>query len=76
MVASVFQLVCLVAKAIIVLLLFLPFKSDNKYSAVTFDKFGTFVLGAPEFVMPNGIDEKTENTALYQPYIDAIIKSV
>ena len=29
----------------------LPFSSDNKYSAVSFEKLGTFVLGAPEFVL-------------------------
>jgi len=29
----------------------IPFSSQRKYSAVTFDKFGTYVLGAPEFVL-------------------------
>lgn len=29
----------------------IPFSSQRKYSAVTFDKYGTFVLGAPEFVL-------------------------
>lgn len=29
----------------------IPFSSQRKYSAVTFEKYGTFVLGAPEFVM-------------------------
>lgn len=29
----------------------IPFSSARKFSAVTFDKFGTFVLGAPEFVI-------------------------
>lgn len=29
----------------------IPFSSQRKYQAVTFDKFGTFVLGAPEFVL-------------------------
>ena len=28
----------------------IPFSSQRKYQAVTFDKFGTFILGAPEFV--------------------------
>ena len=28
----------------------IPFSSTRKYSAVQFDKYGTFVLGAPEFV--------------------------
>ena len=30
---------------------FIPFSSARKYSAVEFEKYGTFVLGAPEFVM-------------------------
>ncbi len=29
----------------------MPFNSQRKYSAVTFDKIGTFVMGAPEFVL-------------------------
>ena len=29
----------------------IPFSSQRKYSAVTFDKVGTFVMGAPEFVL-------------------------
>lgn len=29
----------------------IPFSSSRKYQAVTFDKFGTFILGAPEFVL-------------------------
>ena len=44
----------------------LPFKSENKYSAVTFDKLGTFVLGAPEFVLKNEyerIEEEVNNYA-------------
>ena len=38
-----------------------PFSSSRKLSAVTFEDAGTYIMGAPEFVMPNGIDEKTEN---------------
>ena len=44
----------------------LPFKSENKYSAVTFDKLGTFVLGAPEFVLKadfEKIEEEVNNYA-------------
>ena len=44
----------------------LPFKSDNKYSAVVFKDLGTFVIGAPEFILKanyeryeNIIKEKT-----------------
>ena len=29
----------------------IPFSSSRKYQAVTFDKYGTFILGAPEFVL-------------------------
>ena len=35
----------------------LPFSSKRKFSAVTFKNEGTFLLGAPEYVMPAG-DEK------------------
>lgn len=31
-----------------------PFTSENKYSAVTFEDKGTFIIGAPEFVLRNG----------------------
>ena len=31
----------------------IPFSSSRKYSAVEFEKYGTFVLGAPEFVLLN-----------------------
>ncbi len=33
----------------------IPFSSQRKYSAVVFENVGTFYLGAPEFVYPNGI---------------------
>lgn len=42
-----------------------PFTSDNKYSAVTFDKYGTFVLGAPEFVMKSGYEKIEEQVNEY-----------
>ncbi len=29
----------------------IPFSSSRKFQAVTFDKYGTFALGAPEFVL-------------------------
>lgn len=29
----------------------IPFSSQRKYQAVTFDRYGTFILGAPEFVL-------------------------
>lgn len=29
----------------------IPFSSSRKYSAVTFEKYGTFMLGAPEFIL-------------------------
>ena len=31
----------------------LPFSSERKYSAVTFAGFGTYALGAPEFIIPD-----------------------
>ena len=37
----------------------MPFSSARKCSAVSFPKLGTFVLGAPEFVMPD-LNEKIE----------------
>ena len=36
----------------------IPFSSSRKLSAVTFDTYGTYIMGAPEFVMPNIQDEK------------------
>lgn len=36
----------------------IPFSSSRKLSAVTFDTYGTFIMGAPEFVSPNMKDEK------------------
>ncbi len=36
----------------------IPFSSTRKLSAVTFDGSGTFIMGAPEFVMPKLKDEK------------------
>ena len=34
----------------------IPFSSARKYSAVVFEGVGTFYLGAPEYVFPNGIE--------------------
>lgn len=39
----------------------LPFSSSRKLSAVSFEGHGTYILGAPEFVMPELSDEKTLN---------------
>ena len=36
----------------------LPFSSSRKLSAVTFSGAGTYILGAPEFVLPNMKEEK------------------
>lgn len=36
----------------------IPFSSSRKLSAVTFDGSGTYIMGAPEFVIPNMKDEK------------------
>ena len=34
----------------------IPFKSENKWSGVTLDGLGTYVIGAPEVIMKNKID--------------------
>ena len=34
----------------------IPFSSSRKYSAVQFEKFGTFVLGAPEYVVKDNYE--------------------
>ncbi len=39
----------------------LPFSSSRKLSAVSFENSGTFIMGAPEFVMPNSTDLKINN---------------
>lgn len=39
----------------------LPFSSSRKLSAVTFEGAGTFIMGAPEFVIPNNPDQKLNN---------------
>ncbi len=38
-----------------------PFSSSRKLSAVTFENAGTYIMGAPEFVIPNCSDEKINN---------------
>jgi len=38
-----------------------PFSSARKLSAVTFENAGTYIMGAPEFVIPNCQDEKLNN---------------
>ena len=39
----------------------IPFSSSRKLSAVTFDGSGTYIMGAPEFVIPNMKDEKLQS---------------
>lgn len=36
----------------------IPFSSDRKYSAASFNKYGTFIMGAPEFVIKNNQTNK------------------
>lgn len=43
----------------------LPFSSENKYSAVTFNELGTFVLGAPEFVLKGNYEKVAETVEGY-----------
>ncbi len=38
-----------------------PFSSSRKLSAVTFENAGTYIMGAPDFVVPNMQDEKINN---------------
>lgn len=38
-----------------------PFSSSRKLSAVTFENAGTYIMGAPEFVLPNCDDAKLNN---------------
>ena len=38
-----------------------PFSSSRKLSAVTFENAGTYIMGAPEFVLPNCEDAKLNN---------------
>lgn len=39
----------------------IPFSSSRKLSAATFDSYGTYIMGAPEFVIPNLKDENVKN---------------
>ena len=39
----------------------IPFSSSRKLSAVSFDGAGTYIMGAPEFVLPNMKDDKLSN---------------
>ena len=43
----------------------IPFSSQRKYQAVTFDKFGTFILGAPEFVLKNNYERYQNDVTKY-----------
>lgn len=35
----------------------IPFKSENKWSAVTFEEYGSYIIGAPEILFNNKIQE-------------------
>ncbi len=43
----------------------IPFSSQRKYNAVTFDKMGTFALGAPEFVLKRSYDQIKKEVTKY-----------
>ena len=43
----------------------IPFSSQRKYQAVTFDKMGTFALGAPEFVLRKSFDQVKKEVNKY-----------
>ena len=42
-----------------------PFSSARKYSAVSLEKYGTFLLGAPEFVLKKNYDSISQNVDKY-----------
>ena len=43
----------------------IPFSSSRKFQAVTFDKYGTFALGAPEFVLKNDYKRVEKDVTKY-----------
>jgi len=43
----------------------IPFSSQRKYQAVTFDKYGTFILGAPEFVLLDAFSRYKKDVEKY-----------
>lgn len=43
----------------------IPFSSQRKYNAVTFDKMGTFALGAPEFVLKKEYEKVRKEVQKY-----------
>ncbi|MCR5350063.1 MAG: HAD-IC family P-type ATPase [Acholeplasmatales bacterium] len=43
----------------------IPFSSQRKYQAVTFDKYGTFILGAPEFILVEDFEKIKEDVDKY-----------
>ncbi len=43
----------------------IPFSSKRKYQAATFDKKGTFVLGAPEFILKTNYDSIKPDVSKY-----------
>lgn len=42
-----------------------PFNSENKFSAVTFKEAGTYIIGAPEFVLKNNYQKIEDNVNEY-----------
>ncbi len=43
----------------------LPFTSETKYSAMHFEEKGTFLVGAPEILLPQGLNELKETIQAY-----------
>ena len=43
----------------------IPFSSQRKLQAVTFDKYGTYILGAPEFVLKKNFDRYKKDVDKY-----------
>ena len=54
----------------------IPFSSKRKYSAVTFEGEGTFILGAPEFVLKDAYVQALflQYDSLKFPYVQVILQ--
>ena len=46
-----------------------PFRSEKKWSGVSFEEIGTYVIGAPEFILKNVFSEKEEVSSILDSYI-------
>lgn len=51
----------------------IPFSSDRKWSGVTFEEKGSFVMGAPEFIYSEVPDDLREILAPYNEQGDRVL---